>query len=261
MNKIDKLFNQANENLLNIFYTAGYPKLDSTVEIAQALAESGVKIIEIGMPYSDPLADGKTIQHSSETALKNGMNLDILFEQISTISKTTELTIILMGYLNQMMAIGEEKFLEQCQHSGVDGLIVPDLPMELYENEYQSLFQKHNISISFLVSPRTSAARIVEADRLSSGFIYIVADNSITGKEQGEFNQSQLAYFERIASMKLNTPVMIGFGIKSKNQFTQAGNYANGAIIGSEFIRQLPKDGTDLNSIVKTFVSKFLTNR
>lgn len=257
-NRIEQLFDQNKNGVLNIFYTAGYPEIDSTAEIARALDHAGVKLIEVGMPYSDPLADGKTIQDSSQVALKNGMNLDIMFDQVQEISETTELTIILMGYLNQLMTVGVEEFLKRCQRSGVHGLIIPDLPMDIYEDEYQELFEHYNMAISFLITPRTSEERIREADRLSTGFLYMVADNSITGGESGVFNAQQIAYFKRIQGMKLNTKVLIGFGIKSREQYELTRNYANGAIIGSEFIRQLPTNGSDLNSRVSYFAREIL---
>jgi len=237
---IKELFEENNEGLLNIFFTAGYPQLDSTIKIAQHLDQAGVKLVEIGMPFSDPLADGTTIQHSSEVALRNGMQLDIMFAQIKEISATTKLTIILMGYLNQMMSIGEERFIKTCKSAGVSGLIIPDLPMKIYEDEYRPLFEENDLSISFLITPRTSLDRIKEADRLSTGFLYLVADNSITGGDADAFSKDQVAYFKRINELGLSTPILIGFGIKNASQYKLTKQYANGAIIGSEFIRQLP---------------------
>jgi tryptophan synthase alpha chain len=260
MNKIDQLFNANKEGVLNIFFTAGYPRLDSTVEIAQALDRAGVQLIEIGMPYSDPLADGTTIQDSSQVALENGMNLDIMFNQVKEISSSTNLTIILMGYLNQLMTVGVKEFLQKCQETGVAGLIIPDLPMDIYEEEYAALFEEYEIAISFLISPRTSEARIHEADRLSSGFLYMVADNSITGGDSGVFNEPQLAYFERIKALRLSTKVLIGFGIKNRQQYEATNKYANGAIIGSEFIRQLSPELDELEIPIRNFVKEILNN-
>jgi tryptophan synthase alpha chain len=237
--KINKLFKTNKNGLLNIFYTAGYPNLDSTVLLAQYLDRAGIKIVEIGMPFSDPLADGTTIQHSSEVALENGMNLDLLFEQVEEITNTTNLSIIMMGYLNQLMSVGVEKFLETCSRVGVCGLIIPDLPMDIYEKDYQAIFNKYEIDISFLITPRTSEARIKLADSLSTGFLYMVADNSITGGATMEFSEGQLEYFKRISSMNLASPILIGFGIKTANQFNITCDYVNGSIIGSEFIRML----------------------
>jgi tryptophan synthase alpha chain len=255
MNKIEQLFKSNRDGVLNIFFTAGYPSLESTVEIAQTLNRAGVKLVEIGMPYSDPLADGTTIQDSSQRALENGMNLDIMLKQVKEIAETTDLVIVLMGYLNQLMTVGIENFLIQCRNSGVDGLIIPDLPMDIYENEYQSLFEKHEIAISFLISPRTSESRIWDAARLSTGFLYMVADNSITGGKVGDFSQLQLDYFNRIKALNLPAKVLIGFGISTGKQYEITREYANGAIIGSEFIRQLPKDGGDLEKPITDFVN------
>lgn len=260
MNKIDKLFVANPEGLLNIFFTAGYPKLNSTVEVAQLLNKTGVKLIEIGMPYSDPLADGATIQDSSQIALENGMNLDIMFKQIKEISNTTDLTIVLMGYLNQMMSVGISEFLAQCKSSGVAGLIIPDLPMDIYDEDYKSLFEEYGLAISFLISPRTAETRIREADRLSTGFLYMVADNSITGGESTSFNDLQLDYFDRIKSMNLESKVMIGFGIKTGEQYRLTKKYANGAIIGSEFIRQLNKEGVSLEQSVTKYIRSVLND-
>lgn len=260
MNKIDRLFEQNPEGVLNIFYTAGFPELRSTAEIAVSLDKAGVKLIEIGMPYSDPLADGTTIQDSSQVALNNGMNLDVMFDQVKEISDKTDLVIILMGYLNQLMTVGVEDFLRKCKASGVDGLIIPDLPMDIYESDYKDLFDQYDIAISFLISPRTSENRIREADSLSTGFLYMVADNSITGGDSDRFSELQLDYFERIKNMNLETKVLIGFGIKTKNQFETTKEYANGAIIGSEFIRQLPDGAGDINESISRFIKIILDN-
>jgi tryptophan synthase alpha chain len=230
---------EAHEGTLNIFFTAGYPQLNSTVQVAKYLDRAGVKMVEIGMPFSDPLADGETIQHSSEVALKNGMNIDIMFNQLNEISNTTNLSINLMGYFNQLLTIGIEKFLEKCKATGVQGLIIPDLPLEIYEKEYQDLFIENEIAISFLITPRTSLARVTLADRLSTGFLYLVADNSITGAVSGVFSEEQVTYFERIKNYNLKSPRLIGFGIKTASQYELTKKYANGAIIGSEFIRIL----------------------
>ena len=258
--KINDLFNQNKEGLLNIFFTAGYPKLNSTVQIAQALDKSGVKIVEIGMPYSDPLADGETIQDSSKVALNNGINVDIMFSQIQSISETTNLTIILMGYLNQFLALGVEHFLSLSQSVGIKGMIIPDLPMDIYEEKYKKLFEKYEIAISFLVTPRTSIERVKEANRLSTGFLYLVADNSITGGDSGEFSSEQIAYFQRIKDFNLSSPSLIGFGVKTAEQFALAKKYANGAIIGSKFIRKLSTMNTINVEGIKEFVSSIANN-
>ena len=258
--KIKELLQNNKEGILNIFFTAGYPQLDSSVQIAQFLDKAGVKMVEIGMPYSDPLADGETIQHSSETALRNGMNMDVMFTQVKEISNTTNLAINLMGYFNQLMTMGVEQFLKTCKDSGVNGLIIPDLPMEVYADEYKNLFEEYEIAISFLITPRTSLERIQLADKLSSGFLYLVADNSITGSASGSFSDAQIAYFERIRDMSLSSPVLIGFGIKTANQYELTKKYANGAIIGSEFIRKLSTMDTVSEELVQAFIKSIVNN-
>ena len=254
MTDLQNFIKSQQNGILNIFFTAGYPHLDSTLAIARHLAAAGVELVEIGMPYSDPLADGATIQHSSEQALHNGMNLSILFEQVRQIKGETGLRIVLMGYLNQMLRMGEERFLQNCRDSGVDGLIIPDLPMEVYENQYRELFVHYKQTISFLVTPRTPAQRVRLADKLSSGFVYLVADNSITGRVTEGFTTQQEAYFKRIKDMQLTSPALIGFGIRNARQFRAACRYAQGAIVGSEFIRQLSGGVNDES--IRRFVEK-----
>jgi tryptophan synthase alpha chain len=240
-------------NILNVYFTAGYPNLNDTVEIIQSLSESGVDLIELGMPYSDPLADGTTIQQSSELALKNGMSLDILFAQINEARKTINTPIILMGYFNQLLQFGVESFLQRASSVGVNGMIVPDLPMDIYEEEYQEMFENYNISMSFLISPMTSEERIRQADRLSSAFIYVVSQSSITGKSS-EISAHQKEYFEKIEKMQLNTPRLIGFGIHDADSFRTACNYAHGAIVGSAFIRTL-HESSNLKKSISSFIS------
>jgi tryptophan synthase alpha chain len=258
--KIKELLQNNTAATLNIFFTAGYPQLDSTVQVAKFLNQAGIKMVEIGMPYSDPLADGETIQHSSEVALSNGMNMDIMFTQVKRISDTTDLAINLMGYFNQLMTFGVEQFLQACKTSGVKGLIIPDLPMEIYEQEYKNLFAEYDIAISFLITPRTSLARMQMADRLSSGFLYLVADNSITGAASGSFSAAQIDYFERIKQHNLSSPVLIGFGIKTARQYKLTKKYANGAIIGSEFIRKLSAMDSVSEENVKAFIGSIVNN-
>ena len=247
MNRLTQVFKNKPNGLLNIFFTAGYPNLDSTVSIALDLSSNGVDMIELGMPYSDPLADGTTIQMSSAQALNNGMQIDILFKQVRNIRATSEIPIILMGYLNQIMKYGQDKFLATCVEAGVDGLIIPDLPMDIYEQEMMSALEEKDIKISFLVTPKTSVERIKRADALSTGFIYVVADNSITGAASGDTTVNQEEYFAKIKSLDLQTPTLIGFGITNKDQFEVACLYANGAIIGSEFIRQITHNDSSEN--------------
>ena len=243
MNRITSLFNEKGKDVLNVYFTAGHPALHDTVEIIRALDRNGVDLIEIGMPYSDPLADGETIQNSSQKALKNGMTLDILMDQIQTARKFTNVPMILMGYFNQMMQYGEERFLKTASEAGIDGLIIPDLPMDVFENEYAELFEKYGLTMSFLITPETSDKRIRQADRLSSGFIYVVSKSSITGSS-GAISERQKAYFNHIARMNLDRPKLIGFGIHDKKTYQTACAHAHGAIIGSAFIRALEKDGS-----------------
>jgi len=251
-NRIKELFEKKQERILNVYFTAGHPSLDSLLEIVPALESAGADIIEVGMPYSDPLADGPTIQESSSLALANGMNLDLLFKQIKQVRETSSIPIILMGYFNQMLQFGVDRFLETASASGVDGLIIPDLPMEIYEKDYAASFAQHNLSISFLVSPQTEDARIAKAASLSSAFLYVVSQSSITGGK-GSISASQEAYFEKVNRLKGASSSLIGFGIHDKKTFDQACSFANGAIIGSAFIRALAKS-TELKTDIKSFV-------
>jgi len=229
--------------------------LDSTVQIIQALEKNGADIIELGMPYSDPMADGETIQQSSAVALKNGMTLDTLFAQVAEARLTVQIPLIVMGYYNQLIQYGIEKFVKRCEEVGIDGMIIPDLPMNIFKQDHQELFDKHNISHSFLVTPQTSEERIRMADELSTGFIYIVSQSSITGKT-GDINEQQINYFNRINAMKLTTPTLIGFGIHDKATKERAFNFANGAIIGSAFIRAIDGANRQLDSSIEHFFQK-----
>lgn len=238
MNRINKLFERKQKDILNIYCTAGYPTLDATVPVMQALEAAGADLIELGMPYSDPLADGPTIQASSAVALKNGMSIQTLFQQLEGVRETVQLPIILMGYLNPVMQYGIEAFLAKCQAIGVDGLILPDLPIYEYENQYQALFEQYGIRLIFLVTPQTSEARIRKIDALSNAFIYVVSSAATTGKSAG-FGAENIAYFKRIQAMNLKNPTLIGFGISNHNAYAAVCAHANGAIIGSQFIRVL----------------------
>lgn len=244
MNKLSLLFEQKTADICSIFFTAGFPNLDDTATIIQKLSESGVDFIEVGMPYSDPLADGPTIQQSSDVALKNGMNLDILFEQLEAIKDTNATPLVLMGYLNQMLKYGEEKFCEKCVQVGIDTLILPDLPMIEYETHYRQLFEKYGLSTVFLITPKTPEDRIRKIDELTDTFIYVVASSSITGAK-GEISKGQTEYFERVQSMNLKSKLIIGFGISNNETFNTACQYANGAIVGSAFIKTLAKNGAN----------------
>lgn len=236
MNRINQIF-ETNKGLLNIFITAGYPQIDSLPKLANELIQQGVDVIEVGMPYSDPLADGPIIQNANSIALKNGITISKIFEQVADIRKGfTTIPIILMGYFNQLLQVGVEPFLNKCKESGVDGLIIPDLPVEVYNKEYKALFKEYEIGISFLITPQTSDARIYLLDKACTSFLYIVSDNSLTGSKAEDFSEQQILYFERIRSLNLSSPTMIGFGISNKKMVEQANTYASGAIIGSAYL-------------------------
>jgi len=249
MNRIDKLFKEKSENILNIYFTAGFPKLESTITILEELSRSKVDLIEIGMPYSDPLADGPTIQNSGQQALKNGMTMAHLFKQIESAREKVDTALILMGYFNQVMQYGEEEFFRKAKAIGVDGLILPDMPLHIYESHYRDLFEELDLGISFLISPQTDAARIKKIDELSRGFIYMVSSASITGAKKG-IDNSQIAYFKRIKNMKLTKPTLIGFGISDNESYTKACEFANGAIIGSAFIKAIQNENPIEENVV-----------
>jgi tryptophan synthase alpha chain len=260
MNRLSNLFNKKKKNILNVYFTAGYPNLDDTEGLILELAKSGADLIEIGMPYSDPLADGPTIQQSGSKALENGMTLNLLFEQIKSARKKTDVPLILMGYFNQVMQFGDDKFLKMCQESGVDGLILPDLPLDVFEKNYVKKFEALNLKMSFLITPQTPVERIRKIDKLTNGFVYIVSSYAITGSTTG-ISKEQIAYFERIKAMKLRNPQLIGFGISDKSSFNIACEYSNGAIIGSAFIKALTKantEGGDLKKATHEFVRAVL---
>ena len=253
MNRIDQLFQQRSEPVLNIYFTAGFPELDSTRTILKGLQKAGADLIEIGIPFSDPVADGPTIQQSNKKALENGMTLRLLMEQLRGFREEVKMPVVLMGYLNPIVQYGIEQFCQDCQDVGIDGLILPDLPMYEYQAFYKELFQKHGLHNIFLISPQTSETRIREIDASSQGFIYMVSSASVTGAKQG-ISQEQLGYFERIQQMKLKNPKLIGFGISDRESFEQASQYAEGAIIGSAFIKLLEKSSQPEQDI-KNFVA------
>ncbi len=252
MNSIQDIFNQKENDLLSIFFTAGFPKLDDTTKIITELSNSGVNFIEVGLPYSDPLADGPTIQHSSDVALQNGMNLDVVFKQLESIKDSNKTPLVLMGYLNQIIKYGEDRFCKEVRDCGIDTVIIPDLPMVEYENHYQQLFKNYGITNVFLITPHTSDERIRKIDALSDAFIYVVASASITGAK-GEVSEEQINYFKRIKAMNLQSKLIVGFGISDHKTFSTACEYANGAIIGSAFIKELEKKGVEgIGDFVKT---------
>lgn len=253
LERIKQTLDQAKGPLLNVFFTAGYPAIDATIPIVKALSAAGANLIEIGMPYSDPIADGPVIQHSSEVALSNGMNISLLLEQLEHLRQTTEVPVILMGYLNPIIQYGIERFLAKASAVGIDGLILPDLPPELYERSYKTLFEQHGLANIMLISPQTPTERIRYIDNLSSGFIYAVSSASTTGNLSVEISQ-QAAYFQKLAELKLQNRHLIGFGIKDKASFAIATQYSAGAIIGSAFIKLLADSGSDYLTVIEPFI-------
>ena len=251
MNRIDKKLGEEGK-LLSIYFTAGYPNLNDTKDIIIKLQESGVDMIEIGLPFSDPLADGPTIQDSSTIAIKNGMNTNKLFDQLKGIRDVVSIPLIIMGYFNPMLQYGVEAFCKKCNEIGIDGLIIPDLPIDYYEENYKSMFEENQLYNMFLIAPQTSDKRIRKIDSISNGFIYMVSSSSITGSKDS-FSSEQINYFKRIEKMNLDTPRIIGFGVGNKETFDAAVDYSKGAIIGSAFIKNLHENGVDsIDSFIKS---------
>ena len=237
MNRITQKL-QEDKKILSIYFSAGYPNLNDTVQIIQDLEKNGVDLIEIGLPFSDPLADGPTIQASSTKALHNGMTTQILFDQLKNIRESVKIPLIIMGYFNPMLQYGVEEFCKKCAEIGIDGLIIPDLPVDVYAEQYKAIFEKYGLINVFLITPQTSDERIRFIDSVSNGFIYMVSSASVTGSQAG-FGNIQEDYFERISNMNLKNPQIIGFGISNRETFSQATKFAKGAIIGSAFIKHL----------------------
>jgi len=237
MNRIHQALQQ-DKKLLSIYFTAGYPQLNDTVTIIKELEKNGVNMIEIGLPFSDPLADGPTIQKSSTIAIENGMTTQLLFDQLKDIRKSVQIPLLIMGYFNPMIQFGMEKFCQKCAEIGIDGLIIPDLPLAIYEAEYKALFERYGLYNIFLITPQTSNERIQQIDAITNSFIYMVSSAAVTGSQSG-FATEQFAYFKRIADLKLKNPQIVGFGIKDQVTFIQATTYQKGAIIGSAFIQFL----------------------
>ena len=250
MNRINQKL-QEDKKLLSIYFTAGFPKLNDTVSIIQELEKNDVDMIEIGLPFSDPLADGPIIQESSTIAIENGMTTSLLFEQLKEIRKTVQIPLIIMGYFNPMLQFGMEKFCQKCVEVGIDGLIIPDLPLQIYETEYKAIFEKYNLKNIFLITPQTSLERILQIDGISDSFIYMVSSAAVTGSQSG-FGTEQLEYFKRIAKMKLKNQQIIGFGIKDLTTLNQATEFQKGAIIGSAFINFLKKNPvTNISNFIR----------
>ena len=256
MNRINQLFQEKKNNILSIYYTAGYPGLGDTVAIAEALENAGADMLEIGFPYSDPVADGPVIQASSKQSLDLGMDLNLLFEQLKELRKKVTIPVLLMGYVNPVLQYGVERFCKACAEVGIDGCIVPDLPMVEYEEFYKDIFLENGLSNIFLVTPQTSVDRIHKIDGLSNGFIYLLSSSATTGQNLQVSDQTE-TYFSRIAAMKLNNPTMIGFGISSKETFDKACRYANGGIIGTAFVKSIAEGDIveNVNAFMKTFRS------
>lgn len=257
-NRINQLFEAKKENILSVFFTAGFPELNDTVEIIQQLEKNGVDLIEIGIPFSDPTADGPTIQKSSEKALRNGMNLNLLFEQLKTIRQSVKIPLILMGYFNPVFQYGVKEFCEKCWEIGIDGTILPDLPLEEFELQYKTDFEKNNLHNILLITPQTSVERIKQIDKASEGFIYMVSSAGTTGAGK-KIEDFQTDYFEQIQNMSLNNPLIIGFGISDSDTFNNACKYSNGAIIGSAFVKAIENDlgiEESCSEFVKSILSK-----
>lgn len=251
MNRINKLFTEK-KDILSIYYTAGFPNLNDTVNILKSLEKAGADIVELGMPFSDPLADGPTIQDSSLVALNNGMSIKVLFEQLKDVRKEVTIPIVLMGYINPVHKYGIEKFAKKCQEVGVDGVIIPDLPFDEYNDKYKSTFEAAGVSNIFLVTPQSPEARIRAIDTNTNGFIYVVSSAAVTGAKSG-LSTTQIEYFQKLQNMKLKNPSLIGFGISDNESFEATCKYASGAIVGSAFVKLLA-NSKDLDSDITNFI-------
>lgn len=253
MNRINHLFQQKNKNILSVYFTAGFPLLNDTLPTLRALQSRGIDLVEIGIPFSDPMADGVVIQNSSHVALKNGMSIRELFDQLSNVRETINIPLVMMGYLNPIMQFGFEKFCAECNRVGVDGMIIPDLPMADFLSEYKEIAQRYGLEFIFLITPETSDERIREIDSHTNGFIYMVSSAAVTGT-QSSFD-GRLEYFNRINAMNLKNPRLIGFGISNKATLDTVNQYASGAIIGSAFIKAIEETG-DVEKGVELLLNK-----
>ena len=257
MSRLEILFQKQSKRVLNVYCTAGYPNLNSTLPIMESLQSNGANIIELGMPYSDPLADGEVIQTSSQIALNNGMTIEVLFEQLSSMRNTIDLPVVLMGYMNPILQYGFEAFCQKAKQVGIDGLILPDLPLYEFENGYGKIISENGLDFIFLVTPETPETRLKKLDSLSTGFLYAVSSSATTGKDKDFSKVAQ--YLQRITTMGLKNPILVGFGIKDKESFDAVNLYTNGAIIGSAYISALSKGG-DIEQCTKQFLNEVLGN-
>lgn len=257
-NKINKLFDTKQGKVLSIYFTAGYPNIDSTAQIILALQRNGVDLIEVGMPYSDPLADGSVIQQTCSMAISNGMSIKLLFEQLASIKEKVDVPLVLMGYLNPILKYGIEIFCEQAKSVGVSGVIIPDIPLDEYEQHYKRIFEQHSLLFVFLITPSTTEERIRKTDKLSSGFIYAVSSSSITGKEC-RFSELQREYLSRISKLNLHNPILVGFGIHNAETFRDATEFCRGAIIGSAFLKRISVDN-DIEKNTEDFLREINEN-
>jgi tryptophan synthase alpha chain len=260
MNRINKLFEEKKGNILSVYFTAGFPSLDDTREIIIQLQKAGVDMIEIGIPFSDPLADGPVIQKSSQRAIQNGMNVSLLFSQLKNIRDQVQIPLLLMGYLNPVYQYGIDNFMKNCQETGIDGLILPDLPLKEYEEAYKTKMEAHGLKNVFLISPNTTGDRIRKIDALSGGFIYMVSTSSTTGARSG-ISDRQEKYFERVKAMNLKNPRLIGFGISNYSTFSVACQHAHGAIIGSAFIQAIEKGSNNLDKTIPEFIQNIIEKK
>jgi len=256
MNRIEELFKKKQTKILNVYCTAGFPRLKDTLTVMRALEKEGADVIELGIPFSDPLADGPVIQHSSTIALQNGMTIKKLFEQLLDFRKEISVPVLLMGYMNPILQYGFEKFCAEASAVGIDGLILPDLPEHEFETEYGAIIKKHELNFVFLVTPETSEERVKRLDALSSGFLYAVSSSSTTGKDKN-MNDVKV-YLQKLKNLKLKNPVFVGFGIKDKQTFETACENANGAFIGTAFIKALENDN-DVERATKKFVNEIIS--
>lgn len=253
MSRLQQLFEQKNERVLNVYCTAGYPHLNSTLEVMQALQTHGADLIELGMPYSDPLADGPVIQESSAKALQNGMSIPVLMDQLQGFRSTIQVPVVLMGYLNPVLQYGFERFCADASAAGIDGLIIPDLPMYEFEQEYGAIIKKYGLDFIFLVTPETPAERVKQLDALSTGFLYAVSSSSLTGSDKDFGSVSE--YLKGLKALNLKNPILVGFGVKDQQTFDAACQDANGAIIGSAYIKAIAQS-VDLEADTRDFLKK-----